>query len=1095
MAGETAIGADETASGAAAPVDPEATQLGTAESGDPDATFAGPSSFGDPDVTRAGAAGFDDPDVTRAGTAEVDDPDATRAGTAGLDDADATRLGPPTPRPASSSAGTGATFRNRLPERGEAFGPRYHIIKELGVGGMGAVYQAWDAELGVAVALKLIRPLTGDARAARDLEARFKRELLLARSVTHKNVVRIHDLGELDGIKYITMPYVEGADLSHVLKREGTLPVSRTLGIARQVVDGLRAAHDVGIVHRDLKPANIMIEDDGTALIMDFGIARTVDAPAAGAPARTTGLVAALGQATPSPATRTPAGTKAGGTPAPAGLAAGATPPPGSPGTTRTPRRVEHSALTMVGSVVGTVHYMAPEQARADSVDHRADIYAFGLIVYDMLLGERRMTSHASPIAELKARMEQAPASPRAVNPAIPPALDAIVARCLHPDPGARYETTGDLAAALASLDDEGQPLPEPQHKRFSVRAIAGMVLLVAILVVSAVWLTRQATLTPAAVPPVSVLVSDFANPTQDAAFGGVLEQALAVGVEGASFVTVYPRRDALRLAAQLAPEKGIDEATAKLIALREGVGRVLTGSIERKGSGYRLAVNLVDPNENKVLDAWSADAANKDAVLAAVGDLAVRVRRGLGDTAASGTARRNEESFTAASLDAARAYTEGQEFQWAGKYDDAYAAFQRAVALDADMGRAYAGLGAVANSLGRRDQAEEYYKQALARLNRMTDREKYRTRAGYYLLTRNPDKAREELQALLAQFPADSAGLSNLALAEFYRRDMARAVGLGLQGSALVPRNVQRKNNAALFAMYAGDFATAEQQARGVLEINPEFPKAHLAIALAQLATDRPAEAEATYGALGKLPGAAAWMSAAGLADLAVFRGRLKDADRLLTAARAAEKDASRAARLTATLADVRALQGRTRDAADLARAAIAATTDEGVQFLAARVAIQSGNIPAGLVVASALAKKLDRESQSYAALLDGEAALARDDPRAALEHFTVAQKAADSWLVHFGRGRAYLAGGAFAEADSEFDLCLKRRGEATAVLLDDVPSYRLFPPVLYYKARVQEGLLSPDASATYAQFLAMKQGGDEQGLVSDAQRRVAGR
>ena len=164
-------------------------------------------------------------------------------------------------------------------------------------------------------------------------------------------------------------------------------------------------------------------------------------------------------------------------------------------------------------------------------------------------------------------------------------------------------------------------------------------------------------------------------------------------------------------------------------------------------------------------------------------------------------------------------------------------------------------------------------------------------------------------------------------------------------------------------------------------------------------------------------------------------------------------------------------------------------------MQFLAARVAIQSGNIPAGLVVASALAKKLDRESQSYAALLDGEAALARDDPRAALEHFTVAQKAADSWLVHFGRGRAYLAGGAFAEADSEFDLCLKRRGEATAVLLDDVPSYRLFPPVLYYKARVQEGLLSPDASATYAQFLAMKQGGDEQGLVSDAQRRVAGR
>ena len=128
---------------------------------------------------------------------------------------------------------------------GTAFGSRYHIIRLLGMGGMGAVYQAWDDELGVAVALKVIRPeITADPASARDLERRFKRELLLARQVTHKNVVRIHDLGEIDGIKYITMPYIQGSDLGSVLSEQGKLPVGRAVAIAKQVVSGLRAAHE-----------------------------------------------------------------------------------------------------------------------------------------------------------------------------------------------------------------------------------------------------------------------------------------------------------------------------------------------------------------------------------------------------------------------------------------------------------------------------------------------------------------------------------------------------------------------------------------------------------------------------------------------------------------------------------------------------------------------------------------------------------------------------------------------------------------------------------------------------------------------------------
>src|SRR5437773_1824324 len=173
---------------------------------------------------------------------------------------------------------------------GQVFGTRYHIIHLLGIGGMGAVYQAWDDELGVAVAIKVIRPeVMADPSAAADIEKRFKRELLLARQVTHKNVVRIHDLGEINGIKYITMPYVDGADLSTVLKREGKLPVPRALRIARSVVAGLVEAHKAGVVHRDLKPANIMISVEDEAMIMDFGIARSTGSPTAKAvPGNTT---------------------------------------------------------------------------------------------------------------------------------------------------------------------------------------------------------------------------------------------------------------------------------------------------------------------------------------------------------------------------------------------------------------------------------------------------------------------------------------------------------------------------------------------------------------------------------------------------------------------------------------------------------------------------------------------------------------------------------------------------------------------------------------------------------------------------------------
>ena len=147
---------------------------------------------------------------------------------------------------------------------------------------MGVVYKAWDEELGVVVALKVVRPeITRDPVTGHEVEHRFKRELLLARQVTDRHVVRIHDLGDIGGIKYITMPFIEGEALSSMLTRTGRIQVPQALNVARQVASGLVAAHDVGVVHRDLKPENVMIDHSGHATIMDFGIARSVTAGAA----------------------------------------------------------------------------------------------------------------------------------------------------------------------------------------------------------------------------------------------------------------------------------------------------------------------------------------------------------------------------------------------------------------------------------------------------------------------------------------------------------------------------------------------------------------------------------------------------------------------------------------------------------------------------------------------------------------------------------------------------------------------------------------------------------------------------------------------
>ena len=936
-------------------------------------------------------------------------------------------------------------------EAGAAFGDRYHIIRLLGMGGMGAVYQAWDAELEVALALKVIRPdAFADPESAADIERRFKRELLLARQVTHPNVVRIHDLGEFDGIKYITMPYIQGTDLADILKEKGTLPVPEALQIASQIAAGLLAAHEAGVVHRDLKPANIMIDADRHALITDFGIAR-------------------------------------GGTAqeAPAGVGRRPRNRPGA--------RDGLDGTTRVGTTVGSIEYMAPEQARGEQVDLRADIYGFGLVLSRMLVG-RQLTPGATNIVEdLQARLTTAPRRLREFDDTIPAAVDEIVWRCVQPDPAARFQTTAEVIAALDRLDAQGNPRPLPVQRLKSVRfwTAAGTA---ALAIVVATWFIAGRP-EPPPPDPVAVLVGDFSNTTGEPVFDGLMEQAVTVGIEGASFITALPRASAVRVARLINAGTRLDEPTARLVALREGIKVVLLGTIEKRGSGYQVSVQGVDPSSRKVLFTASAGSRDRDGVLRVGGTVAAHVRALLGDTRAVDP----KETLSSSSLEAVRAYTRAQELSSAGKDQEAIEFFRKATSFDRGFGRAYGGLAMSATRLGRREEAAKLWQEALKHLDVMSEREQYRLLGAYYtLVTRNFETARDTYEKLVKQYPADGAGHNNLAVAYFRGLQFGKALNEGRLVRQIYPNSPLYRSNYALYAMYAGDFPVASKEAQKLVDDRLASYDTYLPLAVAAIADGKPDLARDVYARMAATDDTGRSLAAAGLADLALSEGRAADAVAILQAGIKADQAQQNPAGVSVkevVLADALGMQGNIKDAVAAARRALAIDKTESQILPAVRWLIAANNLDEAAQLGAQLDRRLEAQARAYGRIVAAQVAMARGKRVEAVDALREGLKLADLWLVHFNLGQAYLGAGAPAEAFSEFEACLKRRGEGYAVFLDDVPTARSVAPLGYWVARAHEGMrLVPQALVEYRAFIAGRAEGSPEPLLKDARTRVAG-
>ncbi len=429
-----------------------------------------------------------------------------------------------------------------------------------------------------------------------------------------------------------------------------------------------------------------------------------------------------------------------------------------------------------------------------------------------------------------------------------------------------------------------------------------------------------------------------------------------------------------------------------------------------------------------------------------------------------------------------------------AGNMEEALRSFSNAVALDPNFARAYGSMAAANVNLGKMQDAEKDVKLAMEHVDRMTDRERYRVRGFYYLTTHNWQKCVEEYGELVNQFPADNAGQANLSGCYLYLRNIPKAVAAARRAVEINPKGALQRAALSLYSSYAGDFAGGEREAQAALGINPSFP-AYLALAEAQLGLGQMSQATETYHKLAKVSVQGASLAASGLADVAYYEGRYADAVRILqqgAAADLAAKNSDNAAEKFAALSHIQLLRGQKEPAVAAATKASTMSQVIRVRVVAAQTFVEAGEIAKAQKLASGLASELEAEPQAYAKIIEGDLALKRGDASNAIKTLTDANNLLDTWIGRYKLGRAYLDAGLFVEADAEFERCVKRRGEALELFMDNVPTFGYFPSVYYLQGRAREGLKSPGFAESYRTYLSIRGKAGEDPLLPEIRKRL---
>jgi serine/threonine protein kinase/predicted Zn-dependent protease len=601
--------------------------------------------------------------------------------------------------------------------RGTTFADRYEIIEELGKGGMGKVYRVEDKKIKEEVALKLIKP---EVASDKKTIERFSNELKMARKISHRNVCRMYDLGEEKGTHYITMEYVPGEDLKRLIKKVGQFSAGKTIFMAKQVCDGLAEAHRLRVVHRDLKPQNIMVDEDGNARIMDFGIARTV----------------------------------------------------------------KGKGITGAGVMVGTPEYMSPEQAEVKEVDQRSDIYSLGVILYEMVTGRAPFEGETPLGIAMKHKSEAPPDPRQInaqltedLSRVIMRCLEKDKEKRYQNagEVGTELQNIEKGMPTTERIVPEKRPLTSREITvKFSLRKL--FIPAVAVIAVAIVGLIiwrfiprKEAMPVPSDKPSLAIVY--FENNSGDESLDHwrkALCELLIADLTQSKYIRVLSSDKLLDILNDLnqIEAKSFSSKVLKEVAVRGGSTHILRGGFIKAGEQFRIDAILQEAATMESIGSDRIEGRGEESFLTMVDELTRKVKAHFELSAEEIAGDIDEEikKITTSSPEALKYYIEGRKHHLTRDYMKSIELMEKVVAIDPDFAMAYRSLAVSYGNIGFRPRRKEYMKKALELSDRLPARERYLIGGDFYSSSEKTyDKAIEAYMQLLELYPDDPTGNHNI--------------------------------------------------------------------------------------------------------------------------------------------------------------------------------------------------------------------------------------------------------------------------------------------------------------------------------------------
>ncbi len=614
---------------------------------------------------------------------------------------------------------------------GSTFAGRYQIIEELGHGGMGRVYRALDLKLNEEVALKLVKPEVALDKATLE---RFHNELRLARKVSHRNIGRMYELLEDGGYHFITMEYVPGQDLRGLIKQTGVLTTRKAVSIAEQVCEGLSEAHRLGIIHRDLKPSNIIIDKEGNAKIIDFGIARTI----------------------------------------------------------------RGKSLTGEGIIIGTPEYMSPEQVEGKEADQRSDIYSLGIILYEMVTGRVPFEGDTPFTIGIKHKSEMPPKprelNPE-ITEDLSRLILRCLEKDKEKRYQTADDLKTDLEKTEKGLPTTAFAVPHREtaaSREITVKLELKKALIPAVGIIAiaaiALLIWRVLPRKPAALPlsgKPSLAILYFENISGDKSLDTWktgLTELLITKLSQSKFITVLSSDRVFSILRKLNLAEAKRYSTEDLVKVADE-GRAnftLSGTIMKAGPNIVVTLTLQKPRTGEVVSPISVECQGEEEIIPKVDELALKIKSdlNLSTEQISGDIDKAAIKITTSSPAAYKYYIEGRKLHFEGEDRQGILLMEKAVAVDPEFAMAYRSMAMGYTNLGYKEEARKHLEKAMQLVDRISDRERYLIQGDYYRESeKSYDKAIEAYHNFLTLYPDDRIGNSNLAILYTNLEDWDQAI------------------------------------------------------------------------------------------------------------------------------------------------------------------------------------------------------------------------------------------------------------------------------------------------------------------------------